>query len=345
MIEQRDIELATNLGDRVLSASQLGLASKCGLAWKYRYIDELPSPHDTGAQLVGHVVHNGVAEWYKKQDHQSRPLPPLVLEQWRLLLPAPIWRAVSKLRELDPEREAVLAAICLSRPDLKQPGATRAYQDSRIAKEYDERKQFLLSVQDDMEEVRWPKNEGPYQAIANSLTMAESLQQRWQHLPAPIGVEHPFYLSFGGYALRGRIDQVRIDLDPITGELLEPVVLDIKSGRGILSQMEALLQAFLYTEACRQDPLLPNVHRVEFLHARTGKSQRGSIDPARHGPLAMQVLNGVATKLVNRQFEPSYGYGCRGCEFRDRCSEEISLWEGDGTGGGSLWQVEDLQFS
>jgi hypothetical protein len=295
-----------------LSTSRVMVANKCGLAFKYRYVDRLPAPYDSGSALFGNAVHDGVAEWYEpgpttednKHRHKELELPMLVAKQWPRLLPPVVWEDVQALLELDAERQAVAEAIRLRRPQIKKPEQTKDYLNSEAQKAFAERQVEMLLRIEKLEEVKWPKDEDPFKAYTKSLNIAERLQRQWQPLPRPLAVEEPFRLEFEGFVLRGAIDQVRHDPNLQTGEWREPRVVDIKTGRNPLTQMEAFVQTFVYNEAVRQIENLPATDLMEFWLARhedqrgRTKVQRGRVDPKRHGKLALRILNGVGRRDV-----------------------------------------------
>jgi hypothetical protein len=128
--------------------------------------------------------------------------------------------------------------------------------------------------------------------------------------------------------VRGRIDMFREDYNPSTGEVYRGIV-DIKTGRNPLSQMDAFLQSFIYWKAADEQPDLPKTRDVAFYLTRKDRYQQGQVDPERHGRLASLILNGRARQIAMGQFEPSFGFWCKRCDFQDLCSNEISLWQGE----------------
>lgn len=315
-----------------LSPTRIGLAQKCGLAFKYRYIDQVPAPHETAALLMGNAVHHGIEAWYAG-DYRSDSLTEAVTAQWRELLPEAVWEALREVLRCEIDRRALSQAILMARPNIKSPEQTKDFLGSKEQAAFSEARQAMHEACDAEESVRWPKDEDPFQAWMKSAQIAEWLQARWRWQPPPLAVELPFSVQVGDFTLRGRIDQVRRDLTE-DGEVLAPYIHDTKTGRQPLTQMEAFTQAYVYYEAVRQVmPELGEVLDVEFLMVRQRLSQRGHIEPERHRALALRVLNGAAHKIIAGQFEPHYGFWCRLCDFRDLCDREIGLWEGDGVDG------------
>lgn len=326
------------------SAHRIGIANKCGKAFEFQYVDKLPAPYEAGSLLFGSVIHDGVEEWYgpgprssaNENRHRERDLVEICNQRWEGLLPPKIWEALGEMVALDAECKAVAEAIHLQRPDLKSPSQTKAYMESKAVKSLTEAKQEVLRLCEHSQEIRWPKDEDPFKAYKKVQVIAERLQREWRKQPRPLLVEEPFRLEFQDYVIRGRIDQLREDVNPETGELLEPEIDDIKSGRNSLTQMEAFWQAFIYWKANAIWEHTPDTRRVGFTlvrhvdeHGRT-KVQRGTIDPKRHERLASKILNGVARRVITAQFEPAYGYWCKRCDFRDHCATEIDLWGAEG---------------
>lgn len=314
------------------SPSRLATASRCGLAFEYQYVRHLPAPFERASGLFGDAIHDGVLEWYgpddKPVDHTERDLAPLVLAQWAKLLPPGIWNRVQELRNIDEECAAVAAAVSFKRPELKNPTQTVEYQRASAVKLFNEKLSQIVELCDAFQEIKWPKDENPYRAYKKSAVLAQQMQKRWQKLPRPRAVERPFRVDFEGFHLRGRIDQFRVDPARETGEMFA-LLLDIKTGRQLMSAMEAFIQAFLYWLACQQFDDLPNTDEFAFYMARKDQFQRGRIDPKRHPQLASRVLNGRARQIILQQFEPSYGFWCDRCDFKDLCTQEISMWDGE----------------
>lgn len=322
------------------SVSRLGVASKCGLAFKYQYVDKLPAPYDSAASMFGNVFHDGLQVWYgegprtpiNEDYHREQSFLKIVHEQWQAKLPPGIWRHLQGLFDLDKELDAVEAAILLQRPELKGPRQTQAFLTSQAFKDHADAKEKLLEVMNKTDEIKWPKDEDPLKAYRKSMIIAKRIEREWKDLPRPLLVEMPFMLEFEGWILHGRIDQLRED-DPN----LDPRLLDVKTGRQPLSQMMAFLQAFIYYAAVEAMPDVPTTRDIDFalfrhVNPETGRTkvQEGRIDPDRHKALALRILHGRTRQVLAAQFEPSYGHWCNLCDFKDLCSQEINIWQGDG---------------
>lgn len=315
------------------SPSRLTLAGKCGLAFEYQYVCHLPAPYDTGSKLFGNAIHDGVHEWYgpddAPNDHRERDLAPIVCAQWERLLPPTIWERVQELRDLDEECKAVAAAVLFKRPQLKAPDSTKEYLESAAVKQFTEKKLAMVELCDALPEIKWPKDEDPFKAYMKAAQIAKRMQERWQPLPRPLLVETPFAIEIDGFRVRGRIDQLRRDPTRDGSGEARIRMLDIKTGRNAMTQMEAFLQSFIYVEGVHSLDV-PQTDEITFYMARLDKYHQGVIDRQRHRRLALRILNGRARQIIMGQFEPSYGFWCKQCDFNDLCSAEISLWEGDG---------------
>lgn len=315
-----------------LSASRIRTADKCGLAYEYQYVKKLPAPYDKGATVFGNVIHDGLELWYgpdadpatSATQHQDLSLVDIVADGWWKVLPqevAPPLRAcIRSAIELD----ALASAIVISRPQIKSPRTTRDYLSSNEYARFEDCRDQLLRASDKCETMKWPKDENAFQAYRKSLVIAEQLQRRWRRLPRPMVVERGFDLEFAGVHIRGRIDQIRIDPDPQGEAKVEG--LDVKTGRQMMTQMEAFIQAFLYDEACRQLPDLPVPDYWTFWMARHDKPQHGVIDYTRHAKLAERIIHGVRERIERQDFAPHYGMWCKSCDFKDLCEQEVGLW-------------------
>lgn len=329
-----------------LSASRIGTANKCGLAFKYQYVDQIPALYDSAALMFGSVIHNAVEDWYGPghttdeniNQHRELDLRKLVAERWREVLPPKILDNLDKALELERECEAIASVIMIQRPHLKKPRQTKAFMETKASADFIEAKIALGELAQSMNDVKWPQNETPYTAWEKSMTVADSIVRAWRDQPRPLVVEEPFMIDFEGYTVRGRIDQVRQDIDS-NGVLLEPEILDIKSSKQPLTPMEAFIQCYLYYEAVKTMDHLPDTDKVAFFLCRLLddmgeiKVQRGKIDPERHRKLALRLLHSVVEKINGKHYGPHYGHWCKMCSYKDLCESEINLWEGDGTLG------------
>lgn len=347
-----------------LSNSRVGVVVKCGLAFEYQYVRRLPSPSENAKAIFGNVIHGGVEKWYggegprtkDNQDaHKEQSLVEIVKAEWpekppdddavpeeyvQKRLPPKIWELVSELAILEEERQAVCAAIKLMRPTIKAPMQTQDFLKSEAQNTFNEKMNELLNLSSEFNEIFWAKDENAFQAYQKSLLIARRIELEWKLQPRPLLVEEPFRLEFEGYVLRGRIDQVRQDIHPKTGELIEPGVRDIKTGKNLITQQEAFLQAFIYVEATRQMDyqFLPSGDILDFdfymaRHvdlANRVKRQKGRIDLKRHSRLALKILNEAAETITSKNFAPHYGTWCKMCDFKDLCAAEINIWSGDG---------------
>jgi RecB family exonuclease len=154
--------------------------------------------------------------------------------------------------------------------------------------------------------------------------IANQLQALWQPKPRPLFIEYPFIIEFEGLEIKGRIDQIRADPDPYGQVLVEG--LDLKTGKRLMSQMDAFLQAFLYNEAAYQCPDLPVPDYWTFYMARHNKPQHGKIDRERHTRIAAKILKRVKNQIQSGDYAPQYGLWCDWCDYRQLCETEISMW-------------------
>lgn len=326
-------EVGTLLTD--WSPSRLSTAAQCGRKFELQYVRGIPAAYESGALMLGTAVHNGVQAWYELPDEgpahgfQVHDLAPVICAQWEAILPPVVWGLVQELRELDAECDAVAAAVLFRRPELKAPRTTVDFLRSDASKAFNGRRAAMLELCDKLPEAKWPRDEDPYQAYRRAAEWGDQMQRRWQHLPPPLVVEYPFSLELFGFRCRGRIDAVRVDPMPPHGLAL-PTVLDYKTSRQPLTQMEAFLQMFIYYKAVEAALELPTTERIAFYLTRKNAYQQGRIDPERHSRLAYSILHGKARQIAMGQFEPSFGHWCKRCDFHDVCESELQMWVGDG---------------
>lgn len=318
---------AHEVGDlNLLSPSRISTAQKCGLAFKYQYVSRIPSGELTAALTMGNVVHDGLQDWYgtdeEPKDHVKQDLGSLFKAQWQKLLPPEVGVQLAVVIGAD-EACTDVENLLVQLHGYKGPRQTKKFQESAQWGIFNEELAKLLKVCDDCESIRWPKDENALQAYKKSLIMAENMERRWKQLPRPLAVERPFLLEFEGYQMRGRIDQFRADPLPTGEALIE--LLDIKTGRNLMEQMEAFIQAWVYWKAIQTMDDLPNPEFVTFYMARHDKPQRGKLTPE-HDKLALRILNDVGRSIITASYEPHYGFWCGRCDFRSLCQSEINMW-------------------
>lgn len=325
---------AESVGDlTTLSPTRIKNAQQCGLKFKYEYVDRIPSPTEGAALILGNVVHDGVQEWYgpdeSPNDHRESSLADLFRAQWPQKLPPQIWAPTMEAIEADAECEA-LASLLVATKGYKAPRMTKPFQESDAWRYFNDRMGRLLDACDKLEAIKWAKDENPLKAYQKTMDIARAMERRWKHLPRPIAVETPFMFEVEGFTIRGRIDQLRRDPQPGTGEAIVELT-DIKTGRNAFSQMEAFIQLWVYHRAVRdlraQGIDVPMPDYIALYLARHDKPQRGQIDPDRHDRLALKILNRVGRDIITASYEPHYGFWCDRCDYKDLCEKEISIWE------------------
>jgi len=312
-----------------LSVSRVKVLDKCELAYDYQYVQRLPAPSEKATKVFGTVVHVGVERWYGEpgsENHRNTDLRGYVAAVWTEVLPAPVLSALQQCIQAENTLAGLAQAILISRPELKNVRQTKDFLSSPEFKHFEEQRDRLLDASDKNKEMSWGKDENAFQAYQKSIFIADTLQQRWQQKARPLLVEGQFSVEFAGLRIRGRIDQIRRDPDPTTGEIAGTELLDIKTGKQIMTQMDAFLQAFLYFEACYLDPELPEIDWVTYHMARHNRCQHGRIDRQRHGRLATRILHSVKRRIESSDKAPSYGMWCKSCDFADLCAKEISMW-------------------
>lgn len=308
--------------------SQIKTADACSLKWHYHYVDKIPAPEDRAATVFGTVVHNGVEQWYGMpgtDNHKTTDLKTYIHNEWFNHLPMDVGIALRHCIGVERELVNLEVALRLGRPDLKNPRGTKAFLESEQWRKFSDVKDELLRVADKCEDMRWAKDENAFQGWQKSMHIGNQLQQRWQHYPRPLVVEHQFTIEFAGVEIQGRIDQIRMDPDPVTGETMVEG-LDLKTGRQKLTQMDAFLQAFLYNEACELDSSLPVPDVWTYFMARLNRPQHGHIDRARHSKLAERIVRRALRQIEADDFAPQYSMLCNMCDYSAMCEEEVSIW-------------------
>ncbi len=280
--------------------------------------------------MFGTVVHRGVQNWYghdeDTNDFANTSLVDIVAKIWPEVLPPDIWKHTRRAIEAHIETAEVEQAIMLVRPELKSPRTTKDFLNSDASKKLVALVSELDAACSSCETMSWPSDENPLKAYMKSTAIAAMLQERWKDLPRPITVERPFVLEFDGFVVKGAMDQLRQDPDPETGEVIHDL-RDIKTGRQPMTQMQALIQMFIYWEACLQNPELPTPDQVTFDLVRLGKLQTGMVDYERHRKIVLQIMKSVARRIMTADYEPRFGMWCKTCDYFGDCSEDIRLWD------------------
>ncbi len=128
--------------------------------------------------------------------------------------------------------------------------------------------------------------------------------------------ERPFELHLEGVTVAGRADVI---LDKEDGDPKGLAIVDYKTSTGgDTSPYELQLQ--IYADAGRREGL--NV-RAAYLHDLQGTRHRVAVDESSISS-AERTVEGAATSIRNRAFEPSPGVRCRTCEVRTVCNAKPS---------------------
>jgi len=313
-----------------LSVSQVKIADSCSLKWRYKYVDQLPAPEEAATKVFGTVVHLGIEHWYGPEEDEDafrqRTMRNYVHDLWFEHLPMDVGIALRKCIEAEKGQVELEQALLLVRPTLKSPRTTKAFEESDQKRVFEDARDQLLRAADKCEDMRWPKDENAFQAYQKSMFIANQLEERWKRRPRPLVIEKEFHIEFAGIEIRGRIDQIRAD--PFPNGQIHTEGVDVKTGRQLMTQMDAFLQAFLYNEACYQDPFLAQFlpEWWIFWMARHNKPQRGVIDRERHGRIAKRILERVRNQIQRNDYAPQYSQLCSWCDYRGLCEKELSLW-------------------
>jgi len=140
-------------------------------------------------------------------------------------------------------------------------------------------------------------------------------------MPPPLLVELAFEIHFPDFILCGVIDRV----DEGEGGL---TVTDYKSGRKMtLEQAESDWQLSIYAYAVERI-FGERVDGVRLRYLKDGSSQTSVRGEEDFRQLTQQVLPHVTLKVERGEFEPSPGYWCRWCDYRELCAIESSTQSG-----------------
>ena len=138
--------------------------------------------------------------------------------------------------------------------------------------------------------------------------------------PAPLLVELAFEIHFEDFILCGIVDRV----DEGEGGLL---VTDYKSGRKMApEQVETDWQLCIYAYAVERIFEEP-VQRVQLRYLKDGSLQSSVRGQDDFRQLTEGVLPHVTHKVEQGEFEPTSGYWCRWCDYRELCATETAQAE------------------
>ena len=216
------------LDPTVLSHSRLDQLLRCGQAFKWKYVDELPDRVDGSASIFGTVMHRALERWSL---NRRLDLVKLVEAAW-LEQEGIVGEFVKAYAPLSLESRALIEDILKRRPEIRAPRMTKDYKGSDVSRRTYRLWLAWVDSLNNASNLRFTKKDPLPSLYDDSILLAQRYAKRMKHLPSSLVTEFKFDIRWHDFNLRGTIDSVEPVLDRVTGELLALGILDYKtSGR------------------------------------------------------------------------------------------------------------------
>lgn len=217
---------AKTLDWRLISSSRLDTLLSCGLAFKWKYVDDLPGDAYGASALFGSVMHKAL-EWWAPD--RSQGLPRLVETAWlELTDKTTVRQFLTHYAPLSVQAREVCAEIRAKR-DVVRPRATKDFRDSEVGVAIKKLWGHWRNRLDKESPWRFTANDPLPSLYDESLDLAVTYAARWQHLPPSLITEFEFAHDWEGFVLRGYVDSIEPLVDRPTGEVVGLAVVDYKS--------------------------------------------------------------------------------------------------------------------
>jgi hypothetical protein len=223
------------LDPRNISPTRVDTLSKCGIAFKYQYVDGVPRQAIGSWALFGDVIHNAFEEWRRDGGN----LLFLVETAWTKCTkdengkPTAATEFIDEYRGLSRQIIRKLHQIQEQRPELKMPRRSKEFTNSKELKELNRMLAKWIPVLNDQTKWRFGPDDPLPSMFDDSLVLAKRYQHRWETiLPKPWVFEFGFNVTWRGYSLNGKIDTVEPLITP-DGELRGILVNDYKTDKQV----------------------------------------------------------------------------------------------------------------
>jgi hypothetical protein len=239
-----------------VSPSRVNSLTECGVAFRMKYLEQLPEEVVGSAALFGNVFHAAAEKWSlnRSQDllalmrqawldvTKEAPVVSQFLGEYQLISTEVLWaeHEAREKWEAEPRNKGKKS---------QAPRMTKYFKESDACKKLNRLLgQWIPKLN---EGSPWRFNErDPLPALYDeSLVLARRYEARWGHLPPSLHTEFAFDVPWRGFRLTGFIDAIDPLVDRETGDLIGVGVIDYKTYRKAPAEHKDWRQLVMYDVA------------------------------------------------------------------------------------------------
>ena len=232
-----------------VSPSRVNSYVTCGVAFKMRYIDGLPSQASGSAALFGSICHLALERW---APDRTQHLPTLMREAWRdytiedhkviyLFLKEYVGLSSTALAKEQEIRDKWAARG----KESKAPRMTKDWKESDIGRKLAQLQRDWFPRLSKESYFRFNEYDPLPSLYDESMLIAERYEKRYHRLPAPLMTEFHINEPWRGFTLDCYVDTVEPVLDD-GGELIALSIIDYKTYRQVPAPLKDYRQNVMY---------------------------------------------------------------------------------------------------
>lgn len=331
-----------------ISASRVNKLAECGVAFRMKYLENVPETVFSSFALNGSVIHRALENWAVDR---TEPLFGLMQDAWiSETEQAPVvheflnaYRRISSdvIRAEAAAREAYEANPRNAGKKSQAPRMTKHFKDSDACKALNALLREWVPKLNEGSPWRFTERDPLPQFYDDSLVLAKRYEAQWKHLPRSLYQEFEFTEPWRGFTLNGYIDTIELLLDRVTFEVVGVGVFDYKTYRQQPAEHKDYRQLVIYDAAVRslvdrgalvlpvnldEVPLYVGIDYVRFAGVEVdwltpaGSSRRlWKIEAADHDRLERE-LHAYANTVEARNFLPAdKGQKADFCDYGPLC--------------------------
>jgi len=239
-----------------ISASRVNKLAECGVAFRMKYLENVPETVFSSFALFGSVVHTAQENWAKDRDE---PLFGLMQDAWITETEeAPVvYEFLQRYARISSD---VIRAEASAREDFERrnkgktsqaPRMTKHFKDSDACKALNALLAEWVPKLNDGSPWKFTDRDPLPTFYDDSLVLAKRYEQQWKHLPPSLYQEFEFTEPWRGFTLNGYIDSVDPLVDRDSGEVIGIGVIDYKTYKQQPAQHKDYRQLVIYDAAFR----------------------------------------------------------------------------------------------
>lgn len=319
----------------VISASRVDTLARCGVSFRYKYVDKVPGARAGVWALWGSVFHKALERW---GHDRTQSLFRLMEDAWfEVTQGTQVFAFLKEYRPLSREAIRLVHAIRVARPDIKKPKATKQWKDSAVHEKISD-----LKASYDFSDAPWVIR--PRDSLTDdyeeSLVIARRYQVKWEtRRPVTIATELGFDLPWRGFQLRGFIDALEPLVTP-AGECVGLGATDYKSEQPgwdgeappdgkHYRQLVIYAVAVELLQAAGKLPTWPEGNLVGIDYIRLQERQYWRLGPDDFDRLEYELHNYAKTVREGAYLPAAKGAAIERCDYPEICCQGVcSRWTG-----------------